>query len=332
MMTDKGIMVRDVDQPRLSDENVLVRVVAAGICGTDLAIISGDLGVPLPLILGHEFTGYVFQVGRNVKKVDVGSRVTSEINLVCGQCFFCKANIPTQCLARKAIGIDVNGAFAEYIAVPAENIYPLPKSVSYEEGVFIEPLAAAIQTIRMSPVKPTDTVVVIGDGRLGQLVVQATKAMAPNVKLLMLGMHESKLAIAKRLATLDSTINVTNDDPKRIVMSETSGLGADIVVEATGNPDALNLALTLVRHRGTVALKSTHGQLALVDATQVAVRELTLQGSRCGPFDESIKMLKDRKVNVKPLISARYPLTKAVEAFEIAKKRETLKVVLTAAT
>jgi threonine dehydrogenase-like Zn-dependent dehydrogenase len=115
-------------------------------------------------------------------------------------------------------------------------------------------------------------------------------------------------------------------------MSETSGLGADIVVEATGNPDALNLALTLVRHRGTVALKSTHGQLASIDATQVAVRELTLQGSRCGPFDESIKMLKDRKVKVKPLISARYPLTKAIEAFEVAKKRETLKVVLTTAT
>jgi threonine dehydrogenase-like Zn-dependent dehydrogenase len=214
MMTDKGIMVRDVDQPRPSDESVLVRVVAAGICGTDVAIISGDLAVPLPLILGHEFTGYVFQVGRNVKKVDVGSRVTSEINLACGQCFFCKSNIPTQCLARKATGIDVNGAFAEYIAVPAENVHSLPKSVSYEEGVFIEPLAAAIQTMRMSPVKPTDNVVVIGDGRLGQLVVQAIRAMAPNVRLLMLGMHESKLAIAKRLATLDSTVNVTNDDPK----------------------------------------------------------------------------------------------------------------------
>jgi len=331
-MTDKGIIVGEADQPHVRDESVLVRVVAAGICGTDLAIVSGHLSVPFPIILGHEFAGYVFQVGRNVKKVTVGTRVTSEINLSCGQCFFCKGNIPTQCLSRKAIGIDVDGAFAEYIAVPEENVHSLPKSVSYEEGVFVEPLAAAIQTMKMSSIRNTDTVVVIGDGRLGQLVVQATRAIAPHARLLMLGMHESKLAIAEKLGNLDLKVNVAHDDPKWIVLKETSGLGADVVVEATGNPDGLNLALALVRNRGIVALKSTHGQQVLVDATQIAVRELTLQGSRCGPFDEAIRMLKDGKVNVKPLVSTKYKLARAKEAFEVAKKPETLKVLLTAAT
>lgn len=332
IMTDGGIKIKEVELPKSDDKSALIKIVAGGICGTDLAIISGHLNVHLPLILGHEFAGDVIKVGHNVKNLSVGSRVTSEINLTCGQCFFCAANIPTHCLFRKAIGIDVDGAFAEYIAVPSKNIHLLPESISYEEGVFIEPLAAAIQTLKMSPLKPTDVVVVMGDGRLGQLVVQALKATIPSAKLLMLGKHDSKLATAKKLAALDSIINVAHEDPKEIVMGETGGLGADVVVEATGNPDAMNLALTLVRHRGIVSLKSTHGQRVSIDATQIAVRELTLQGSRCGPFDEAIKMLKEGRVKVKPLVSARYPLAGAIEALDEAKKPETLKVVLTALT
>jgi alcohol dehydrogenase len=214
--------------------------------------------------------------------------------------------------------------------MPSKNIHLLPKSISYEEGVFIEPLAAAIQTLKMSPLKPTDVAVVMGDGRLAQLVVQAIKATIPSAKLLMFGKHDLKLATAKKLAALDSTTNVAHEDPRKVVMEETGGLGANIVVEATGNPDALNLALALVRHRGTVALKSTHGHPVSFDATQVAVRELTLQGSRCGPFDEAIKMLKEGKVKVEPLVSARYPLARGLEAFEVAKEPETLKVLLTA--
>jgi alcohol dehydrogenase len=331
-MSDTGVEVKEVDQPVTTDDSVLVRVVAAGVCGTDLAIISGHLRVPLPLVLGHEFTGDVVQIGHKVGTVSIGGRVTSEINLTCGQCFFCNAGIPTQCLNRKAIGIDVDGAFAEYIVVPAKNVHRLPKSITYEEGVFIEPLAAAIQTIKMSPVMPRTAVVVLGDGRLGQLVVQAIKATVPSLKLFMVGKHDSKLAIAKKLANVDLTVNATREDPVKAIMNETGGLGADIVVEATGNPDALNLALSLVRHRGIVALKSTHGQPITVDATQVAVRELTLQGSRCGPFDEAIRMLNEGKVKVKPLISARYPLVRAEEALKVAKKPETIKVVLLAST
>jgi alcohol dehydrogenase len=330
VMSKVGVEVEEVDQPKVTNDSVLVKVMAAGICGTDLAIISGHLKVPLPLVLGHEFTGDVVKVGHNVKTVSVGSRITSEINLTCGQCFFCNAGIPTHCLNRKAIGIDVDGAFAEYIVVPAKNIHRLPNSTTYEEGVFIEPLAAAIQTMKMSKVKPRTAVVVLGDGRLGQLVVQAIKAIVPSLKLFLVGKHDLKLTMAKKLAAIDLTVNATHEDPVRAIMSETGGLGADIVVEATGNPDALNLALSLVRHRGTIALKSTHGQPIIVDATQVAVRELTLQGSRCGPFDEAIRMLKEGKVKVRPLISARYQLVRVEEALEVAKKPETLKVVLSA--
>jgi alcohol dehydrogenase len=328
-MSDDGVKIEEMDQPDVREDHVLVKVMAAGICGTDLAIISRRLRVPLPLVLGHEFTGDVVQIGHNARTVSVGSRVTSEINLTCGQCFFCKSGISTHCLNRRAIGIDVDGAFAEYIVVPVKNIHRLPESTTYEEGVFIEPLAAAIQTMKMSPVKARSAVAVLGDGRLGQLVVQAIKATIPSLKLFMVGKHDSKLRIAKKLGSVDVIVDATHEDPVKTILDMTGGLGVDMVVEATGNPDALNLALSLVRHRGTIALKSTHGLPITVDATQVAVRELTLQGSRCGPFDEAITMLKEGKVKVKQLISARYPLAEAEDALEVAKQPETLKVILT---
>jgi threonine dehydrogenase-like Zn-dependent dehydrogenase len=327
-MSRNGLEVRRVEEPPLTHGDVLIRVVAGGVCGTDLAIASRALKANLPLILGHEFTGEVAEVGELVEGIDVGSRVTSEINLTCGNCHFCESGVRTHCLKRKAIGIDVNGAFAEFIAIPAENIHILRESISYEEGIFIEPLAAAIQTMKMSRISSKDTVVIVGDGRLGQLVAQAVKAAVSDSKVIMLGKHDSKLRLAEEIGAVDRTVNVARQDPKKIVMSETKGLGANIAVEATGKPDALNLALSLVRHRGTVALKSTHGENATIDSTQVAVRELTLQGSRCGPFDEAIKMLAEGKVKVKPLISAKYPLTEALEAFKVARKPETLKVLL----
>jgi alcohol dehydrogenase len=327
-MSRRGVVVREVAPPSVTDESVLIEVVAGGICGTDLAIASRKLKVPLPLVLGHEFAGEIAAVGRNVEDIDVGIRVTSEINLTCGKCFFCESGIPTHCLTRKAIGIDVDGAFAELIAVPRENVHILPERMSYEEGVFIEPLAAAIQTTKMSKINSKDTVVILGDGRLGQLVAQTVKTAVPDSRILMIGKHDSKLKLAEEIGAVDRTINVARQNPVKTVMSETEGLGANVAVEATGRPDAINLALSLVRHRGTVALKSTHGENATIDATQVAIREITLQGSRCGPFEEAIKMLGEGKVKVRPLISARFSLTEALQAFNFAEKPETLKVIL----
>nr|MDO8099517.1 alcohol dehydrogenase catalytic domain-containing protein [Candidatus Njordarchaeota archaeon] len=327
-MSRSGVVVKEVEQPSVTEKDVLIKIVAAGICGTDLAITSSKLKVPLPLVLGHELAGEVAAVGKDVEDINVGVRVTSEINLTCGKCFFCESGIPTHCLRRKAIGIDVNGAFAELIAVPREDIHILPDPISYEEGVFIEPLAAAIQTMKMSKINSKDAVVIVGDGRLGQLVAQAVKAAVPDSKVLMLGKHDSKLRLAEEIGAVDRTINVARKDPVKTVMSETEGLGASVAVEATGKPDAVNLALSVVRHRGIIALKSTHGENATLDVTQVAVREITLQGSRCGPFDDAINMLNEGKVKVKPLISARFPLSEALEAFKVASKPETLKVIL----
>ncbi|WXG46394.1 MAG: alcohol dehydrogenase catalytic domain-containing protein [Candidatus Atabeyarchaeum deiterrae] len=328
VISSGGLDVKEVDQPEVRKRDVLIKVMAAGICGTDLAIASRKLKTPLPLIPGHEFTGEVVQTGEDVNGLKTGNRVTSEINLTCGRCFFCNSGVKTHCLNRKAIGIDVNGALADYIAVPVENIHMLPESITYEEGVFIEPLAAAIQTIKMTPISTGSSVAIIGDGRLGQLIAQAIKANVADSRMLMLGKHDSKLGLGVELGGADIAINITHEDPVKAVLSETDGLGANIVVEATGNPNALSLALSIVRHRGTVALKSTHGEQSRIDASQVAVREITLQGSRCGPFEEAIKLLNEKKVKVKPLISAKFPLRKAKEAFKFAKKPEALKVIL----
>ena len=326
VISEAGLSVKEIDKPSFGESSLLIKVMAAGICGTDLAIASRSLKTPLPLTMGHEFSGEVAEIGRSVKDIAVGTRVTGEINLTCGRCYFCEAGFPTHCLKRMAIGIDVDGAFAQYVALPARNIHFLPRSMSFEEGAFVEPLAAAIQTFRTSAVNPHDFVVVMGDGRLGQLVAQAAKAIVPNCKLLMLGKHDSKLHLAERLGATDVIVNITREDAVEEVRNQTRGIGADLVIEATGRPNAVNLALDLVRHRGTVALKSTHGESGAIDVTQIAVRELTLQGSRCGPFSEAIRMLNDGRVKVSPLISARYQLEKAEEAFRRAKEPETLKV------
>jgi threonine dehydrogenase-like Zn-dependent dehydrogenase len=327
VISESGLKLREVDRPLVGESSLLIKVAAAGICGTDLAIASRGLKTPLPLIMGHEFAGVVTEVGRSVNGIGVGTRVTSEINLTCGHCHFCEAGVPTHCLKRRAIGIDVDGAFAEYVCVPVRNVHVLPRSLSHEEGAFVEPLAAALQTFKTTAVSPHDIVVVMGDGRLGQLITQVAKALVPDCKLLMIGKHDSKLRIAERLGAVDITINATKEDAAEKVRNQTAGIGADVVIEATGASNTVNLALDLVRHRGTIALKSTHGELGTVDLTQIAVRELTLQGSRCGPFGEAIRMLNDGRVRVAPLISARYPLEKAEEAFECAKEPETLKVV-----
>lgn len=315
----KKITIKTVSQPKIKDSQVLVQVKAAGICGTDLAIVNGDLPTPTPIILGHEFVGVVVKVGKEVDHNWLNKRITSEINSnIDFNCFYCKQGQITQCISRKAIGIDIDGAFAEYIALESYLLHEIPESIPYDDATFIEPLAAAYQTFEMMPLDQNDKIIAIfGLGKLGLLITQV--ALSKGLKLIVIDGSTKKLNLAKQFGAHHLINRLTSKVPNEI-KNITGGLGADIVVDTTGNPEALKDIIASCRTRGKIHIKSTHGLDTPINLTDIVVRELTLYTSRCGPFNKAIEGLKSGKINVEKLISKKIPLKdieKAVDFYNL---------------
>jgi len=298
----------DYPDPEVRAGEVRVRVRMAGICRTDLEIVKGYMG--FRGVLGHEFVG-VAESGRHA-----GRRVVGEINCPCGQCDLCREGLPTHCRRRTVLGIQGrDGAFAERLVLPEENLHPVPDIVPDEQAVFAEPLAAAIQIGRQIEFRPGEGVVVLGDGRLGQLVAQVLRAW--NVQPTVVGRSPTKLAILKRLGIA-------------VVPEREARPAADtrVVVECTGSPDGLAMALRFVRPRGTIVLKSTVADTAGLDLAPLVVNEVTVVGSRCGPMDEAVAMLGRGEVRVEPLVTATYALDEAPEALRAADRPDAIKVLI----
>ncbi len=304
--TDDGIELEEISTPEIGDSEALVKVKRAGICGTDLAIYKGNFETPSPLVIGHEFSGIVKAGNENW----VGKDVTSEINITCGNCYFCKRDMPRHCEKREALGITVNGCFADYVKVPEENLWEIP--FSYDKGSFVEPTAAAIQTTKLTEIEEGKNVLIIGCGRLGLLVLQVMKIKGADV--FATDRNEKKLEIASSLGA------------KVLSLDDRSLPRFDVVVEATGNPKVLNKSLEIVKPMGTIALKSTPGVPFEVDMSLVAQKEITIQGSRCGPFDEAISYLEEGKIKVKELISNRFEIEEYREAFEAGGIKNIFKI------
>lgn len=310
--------------PKLRDDEVLIELAYAGVCGTDLAIYSGEYSVPLPLVLGHEFTGYVRKVGSEVPSELVGKLVTCEINNTClskdapEKCPACRRGLSSHCMERTVLGIiGWDGAFAEIVRAPFRNVHVLPDGISAREGVFVEPLAAAIQTFELSPIVEGDIVVVLGVGRLGTLLCAVARQRGATV--VAVDVDEAALTRARTFGAEHLLLGTAGEAlPK--VKGLTDGLGADMVVEATGRAEGLNEALSLVRPRGTVALKTTCGVPSPpIDTTRIAVDEIRIQGSRCGPFEKAIEMMASRAIDVKSLVSSVFPLERIDQALRAAK-------------
>lgn len=303
---------KDYAKPIPPAGEALIRVLQAGVCNTDLELVKGYLnfkGVP-----GHEFVGVVEQAaGRSDL---IGKRVVGEINAACGRCETCRAGRPTHCPNRTTLGIDRrDGAFAEYLSLPFENLYPLPDSVSTDQAVFVEPLAAACEILEQIQIHPTDRVVVIGDGKLGLLCAQVIALTG--CQLTLLGRHTDKLLILK-----EKHIHTTTQ------LDEFAPASIDIVIEVTGTPSGFETARKIVRPRGTIVLKSTYNSDLNVSLTMVVVDEVSLIGSRCGPFEPAIRMLANRQVEVDQLIQARYSIQEGLKAFDHAARKGTLKVMV----
>ena len=310
--------------PSLQPSEAIVRVEFAGVCGTDIALFSGDYSTLLPLILGHELVGEVVEVGSENSHPWIGKRVTAEINNNCRAynrevfCAACRRGLSNHCMERTVVGIiNYDGAYAEYLRVPILNLQPLPDTISWEEGVFIEPLAAAIQTFELTPISPSSQVVVLGIGRLGLLI--CTVAALKEARVCAVSRSPDKL---KRALAWGAVEAINANQPKWIeaVREWTGGIGADVVVDTTGNPEGLRLATEIVRPRGTIALKTTCGLPATgIDATKLVVDEVRIQTSRCGPFAKAIGLLTRESLPVKSLVSEVFPLEDATLAIEAAK-------------
>ncbi|MGN6725021.1 MAG: MDR/zinc-dependent alcohol dehydrogenase-like family protein [Tepidisphaeraceae bacterium] len=289
----------------------LVRVHQAGVCSTDIEITRGYMN--FTGILGHEFVGTV-EASPDPKLL--GQRVVGEINCPCGRCDLCMGGLSNHCRDRTVLGIQRHdGAFAERLRLPAANLHVLPEKVDDDQAVFVEPLAAAFQVLKQVRVDPTKWVTVLGDGRLGLLTAQVLRNAGCQVRLI--GKHPEKLALCEKWqirSRLLSDIAPRHDQ--------------DIVVDCTGSAGGFELAMQMVRPRGTIVLKSTVAQGKPLNLAPLVIDEITVVGSRCGPFREAIRALADGTVDVLSLISRRMKLEQGVEALAVAGRAGVLKVIL----
>lgn len=324
--------LRPVHKPRpgLRSGWALVRVRLAGICNTDLEILRGYhgfRGTP-----GHEFVGEVAALGsasRKEKARWLGRRVTGEINIACPAygyrpvCAFCKRGLPTHCARRRVLGIvGHDGAFAEYLALPVANLHRVPAGVSDEQAVFVEPLAAACEILDQVRVRRFPAAAVLGDGKLAQLVAMVLGTVIPRVVLF--GKHPEKLALARGAGMETRRVQGDAADLRRVRES------FPLLVEATGSPSGLALALLMTEPRGTLVVKSTFHGAAAVETWPMVVKELTLVGSRCGPFRKALELVRSGQVDPRPLIARTYALEDAPAAMAFARRRGVLKVLLRA--
>lgn len=307
---DGNARVCDIPKPLPQPGEALVKVLAAGICNTDQEILKGYMGfhgVP-----GHEFVGIVQEASNEHL---LGKRVVGEINCVCQRCEYCIREMPGHCLNRTVLGIQGrNGAFAEYLTLPEKNLHLVPISIRDDVAVFTEPTAAAFRIAEQIMLSDDDRVIVLGDGKLGQLVSQVLWMSTKH--LVCVGRHRWKLDLLNALHIATAHV----DEPVEP--------GADFVVEATGSPEGLQRALELVRPEGTVLLKTTIAATEPLNLALPVVNEVKIIGSRCGPFRPALEALAMGNVEVRPMISESFALNDAVEALHRSMHPDVMKVII----
>lgn len=307
---DKPVFRDDHPDPKPGRGEALVEVKLAGICATDLEITRGYMN--FRGVLGHEFVGTVLTGSREWR----AKRVVAEINCVCGTCSMCHSGLANHCQRRTVIGISGrDGCFAERLVVPESNLYEVPDAVSDEEAVFVEPLAAAFQVIQQCPIEPRMRVSVIGSGRLGLLVAQVLQTTGCKLDVIGRNRHTLTFCEKKRIQSVHLDELVVRAD-------------RDVVVECSGASAGLELAARLVRPRGTLVLKSTYAKPEKVNLTPIVINEISILGSRCGPFPEAISALARKQIDVQSMITKQIPLRRGLEGLELAAQPEHLKVLL----
>lgn len=300
----------DYPRPIPAEDEALIRVTLGGICSTDLEIIKGYAN--FQGVLGHEFVGVVEEAA---EPTWIGRRVVGTINLGCGRCPICLAHGPEHCPNRTVLGIiNRDGAFANYVTLPLVNLHPIPDTVPDETAVFTEPLAAALRIREQLTIRPAMQAAVVGPGRLGLLIGQV---------LALAGTEVTMLARRPESLTLPAQLGLATG-----LVDEAAADSFDLVVEATGNEQGLAHSLRLVRPLGTLVLKSTFAGQAKIDLSKLVVAEITVVGSRCGPFAPALRLLAGGKIEVQAMIQGDYPLSDGLAAFAHAAQPGVRKILL----
>jgi len=306
------IFRKDLPLPELEKGDVLIQPRLSGICSTDLELVNGYY--PFCGILGHEFVGEVIEAP-GFPDFE-GKRVVGEINITCGHCIHCQQERGSHCVNRTVLGISGrNGVFADYFSLPAKNLHIIPDSIADEQAVFTEPLAAALEIQEQINISPTDRVLVVGAGRLGQLVAQTISLNDCDLIVVARYPKQRKLLEKRGIKVLDEN----NIAPGMM----------DIVVDTTGSPSGFEAARSAVRSRGTIVMKSTYAGPLEINASSLVVDEITLIGSRCGPFGPALDLIKDRLVDPVSLIEESFHITDIIAALNKAGESGVLKVLLT---
>ena len=312
-LEDNQLSLRnDIPIPAPGDGEALIKVNLAGICSTDLELVRGYY--PFTGILGHEFVGEVVSAPKHDEWI--GKRVVGEINITCGKCDDCLAGRPTHCINRTVLGIlNHNGAFAEYLILPVRNLHEIPNQTPDTAAVFTEPLAAALEIQHQIHIPPETNVLIVGAGRLGQLIAQS------------LAITSCNLSVVARYPNQIKTLQ--KNQIKTISENNVKARKYDLAIEATGSQSGFALARKAVHPRGTIVLKSTYKGNINVNFSSIVVDEINLVGSRCGPFPPAIRLLEKKAIDTSSLISKQFPLSQAIEAFDQAAKKGTFKVLIT---
>jgi L-iditol 2-dehydrogenase len=332
----KQLEVVSFPEPEVGPGEVLVRVEACGICGSDIHGYDGHTGRRIPpLVMGHEAAGVVAEVGAGVTRFRPGDRVTFDSTVYCGGCFFCRRGDVNLCDNRNVLGVSCgdyrrHGAFAEFVAVPEHIVYRLPESLSFEQAAMIEAVSIAFHAVNRTPLKLGQSVVVVGAGMIGQLVIQ-TLRRAGCGKLIAVDLDDDRLELARRFGA-DDAINAKSPDVQARVLDLTEGRGADLAFEVVGAAASFNTAVQSLRKGGSLTLVGNLAPKVEMPLQQIVTRELTLIGvcASSGEYPACIDMMARGQIDVRPFISAYAPLEEGPSWFDRLYRQEPglMKVVL----
>ncbi len=327
---------KDMPEPEIASNEVLIQVKACGICGSDVHGMDGSSGRRIPpIIMGHEASGVITKTGSKVKNFSEGDRVTFDSTIYCGQCFYCRQGQINLCDDRKVLGVSPaeyrqHGAFAEYVAVPEHILYRLPDNLSFQHAAMVEPVSIAVHAVELTPISLDDTAVVVGAGMVGVFVIQALR-VAGCGKVIAVDIDQSKLDLALQLGA-DEGLRADLVDVQAEVYKMTQDRGANIALEVVGNTAALNTAISSVRKGGTVTVVGNLASTVDFPLQSVVTRQITVNGScaSCGEYPACLNMIADGKINVKALLSNVAPLSEGAAWFERLYNKEPglMKVIL----
>ncbi|AKP45681.1 MULTISPECIES: zinc-binding dehydrogenase [Bacillus] len=327
-----NLEVAEVEEPQVGKDQVKILVKYSGICGTDIHTFQGHYKVSAPVILGHEFSGEVVEVGKNVTEFQPGDRVTSETTFyICGKCKYCQSGDYNLCSSRKGLGTQQNGSFTKYVIARKESVHRLPEHVDYLSAAMTEPLACAHHAVSKSAIKKGDVVVVLGPGPIGLLTAQIAKTYGTTVVITGLSNDKIRLEKAKELG-IDYAVNIQEEDINALVQSLTDGYGADIVLECTGAVPAVNMGLDLLKKKGQFVQVGIFKNPEIpIDSEKIIQKELTFIGSRSqkpSDWEPSLALMNEKLVNTKALVTHQFDITQWDEAYKVIKNGESIKVIL----